>query len=278
MRLVVRTFREQQRLEGPGPYHFQRNAEVPTETLAAGGYGAPTPKVGLLHSGFRPSDDACTYPFLVPANHFAVVSLRLLAQMAADVGLAADVAQDAARLASEIAAALEAHGTWRDSDGHSLWAYEVDGFGNALFMDDANIPSLLSLPYLRAVVPGDPRYLRTRRAVWSDRSPYFFKGRAAEGIGGPHQGARMIWPISIIMRALTSDDDAEISHCLRMLASTDADTGFMHEAFDQDDPRRFTRAWFAWANSLFGELMLDLARRKPALLRASLQADATRVS
>lgn len=266
MRFVVRTFREQQRIGGPGPYHFQRNTEVPTDTLAAGGFGNPSRATGLIHSAFRPSDDACTYPFLVPANHFAVVSLRQLAKLAPETGLAPELAAEATRLAAEVATALEAHGLMRDSQGNSVWAYEVDGFGNSLFMDDANVPSLLSLPYLGAVSARDPRYVRTRRDVWSQRNPFFFKGSAAEGIGGPHAGPRLIWPISIIMRALTSDDDAEISRCLRTLAATDAGTGFMHEAFDQDDPSRFTRSWFAWANSLFGELILDLARRKPALL------------
>ena len=78
----------------------------------------------------------------------------------------------------------------------------------------------------------------------------------------------MIWPMSIIVRALTSTDDREIRQCLAWLRDTDAGTGFMHEAFDMDDPRHFTRPWFAWANSLFGELIVELHRHRPQLLRA----------
>jgi meiotically up-regulated gene 157 (Mug157) protein len=262
MHMVLKTFREQQRKEGPGPYSFQRKAETPTETLALKGYGNPTRKVGLIHSGFRPSDDACTYPFLIPSNHFAVVSLRQLAAMAEATGLDAAFARDCLALAAEVEAALKAYGL---VDG-KVWAYEVDGFGNTLFMDDANVPSLLALPYLGAVPAGDPVYRATRAAVWSDRNPYFFRGKAGEGIGGPHEGLRLIWPMSLMVRVLTSSDDAEIKASLDILKTTDAGTGFMHEAFDQDDPAVFTRPWFAWANGLFGETLLDLYARKPHLL------------
>ncbi|MEA1673157.1 glycoside hydrolase family 125 protein [Nitrospirillum sp. BR 11163] len=270
MRLVVRTLREQQRLDGPGPYRFQRASETPSDTLPLDGYGAPTAKVGLIHSMFRPSDDACVLPFLIPANLFAVASLRQLADMAQAIHGDADLATDCRGLADTVAAALVRHGRVGDGGGQDVWAYEVDGFGNALFLDDANVPSLLSLPYLGCCDAGDPLYRRTRQWVLSGRNPYFFRGEAAEGVGGPHVGLGMIWPMSLIVRALTSDDDAEIRRCLVWLKTTHAGTGFMHEAFGQDDPGRFTRPWFAWANSLFGELILDLMARKPALLRQPL--------
>jgi hypothetical protein len=266
MLTILKTFRDQQRKDGPGPYSFQRKAEAPTETLALGGYGSPTKKVGLIHSGFRPSDDACTYPFLIPSNHFTVVSLRQLAAMAPATGLDAGFAQDCLALAAEVEAALKAHGVVDDGKGNKVWAYEVDGFGNSLFMDDANVPSLLALPYLGAVPANDPVYRATRAAVWSDRNPYFFKGKAGEGIGGPHEGLRLIWPMSLMVRILTSSDDAEIKASLDILKTTDAGTGFMHEAFDQDNPATFTRPWFAWANGLFGETILDVYARKPHLL------------
>jgi meiotically up-regulated gene 157 (Mug157) protein len=136
-------------------------------------------------------------------------------------------------------------------------------------MDDANVPSLLSLPYLGACAAEDPLYQRTRARVLSPDNPYFFRGRFAEGVGGPHVGMGMIWPMAITMRALTSGDDAEIRTALAMLKATHAGTGFMHEAFDKDDPSRFTRPWFSWANSLFGELILALAARRPELLAAA---------
>lgn len=267
MRRVVETFREQQRLTSPGPYRFQRPAEAPTETLPLDGFGNPTRKIGLIHSMFRPSDDACLFPFFIPGNLFAARSLRQLAELAHQPGRDPRLAEDCAVLAGEIEEALARHGRMRDSDGQEIWAYEVDGFGNALFMDDANIPSLLGLPYLGLCSAGDRLYRRTRARAWSPRNPYFFEGSAGEGIGGPHEGLRMIWPMSVIMRALTSDDDAEILGALRQIKRTHAGTGFIHESFDQDEPAKFTRPWFAWANSLFGEWIVDLHSRKPALLK-----------
>jgi len=270
-RVSIRTFREQQRKDGPGPYRFLRRDRLATETQILNGYGAPTRKVGMIHSMYRPSDDACIFPFLVPANLFAVAALRKLAIVASEAAKDDQLATQAKALADEVEAATRAHGTMIDpATGERLWAYEVDGFGNGHFMDDANVPSLSALAYLGAVPANDPLFQRTAAAAWSERNPYFFKGAVAEGIGGPHAGLRMIWPMSIIMRALNSDDDATIRQCLRHLKASHGGTGFIHEAFDQDDAATYTRHWFAWANGLFGELMLDLARRKPALLGAPL--------
>ncbi|HUD92126.1 glycoside hydrolase family 125 protein [Sphingobium sp.] len=266
MALAVATLREQQRKDGPGPYHFQRIDKSPTETLMFDGFGAPTRKVGLIHSGFRPSDDACLYPFLIPSNLFAVSALRMLAQVLNEARGDADAAQECAALAAEVEAALRAHGQMDDGRGGKVWAFEVDGFGNAIFMDDANVPSLSGLPLLGAADRADPLWQRTAARAWSDRNPYFFSGSAAQGIGGPHIGMDMIWPMSIVTRALNSGDDATIRQCLTWLRSTHGGTGFMHESFHKDDPAKFTRSWFAWANGLFGDLILDLERRKPALL------------
>jgi hypothetical protein len=269
MRAVVRTLREQQRKDGPGPYRFRRSAPQPTETLLAG-YGNPVRPVGLIASGFRPSDDACLYPFLVPANLFAVTALRELAVLAREARADPMLAADAAALADEVAAALAAHGTMRLPDGRTVLAYEVDGYGNALFMDDANVPSLSGLAYLGCVSPDDRRWRRTAEAAWSGADPWFFRGRAGEGIGGPHEGVGQIWPMSLIVRALSRADDATVRACLRTLRDTDAGSGFIHETFDRDDPARFTRAWFAWANGLFGELIVHLADARPHLLREPL--------
>jgi meiotically up-regulated gene 157 (Mug157) protein len=269
MQRVLATFREQQRLHGPGPYRFQRPSPRPTETLALDGYGNPTRPNGMIHSMFRPSDDACLYPLFVPANLFAVLSLRQLATMSQAIHHDAAFATACTALADEVEKATHRDGRLRDENGNDCWAYEIDGYGNRLFMDDANIPSLLSLPYLGCCAADDPLYRRTRERAWSEHNPYFFKGAAAEGIGGPHEGLRTIWPMSIAVRALTSRDAGEIRQCLRWLRDTDAGSGFMHEAFDQDDPKHYTRAWFAWANSLFGELIVKLADERPELLRQS---------
>lgn len=270
-RATVRTFREQQRKDGPGPYRFLRRDRLASETLILNGYGAPTRKVGLIHSMFRPSDDSCLFPFLIPANWFAVSALRKLATMVGALRGDAALASEASTLADEVAAALAQHGTMIDpASGERLMAYEVDGFGNAHFMDDANVPSLSGLAYLGAIGRDDPLWQRSTAAAWSPRNPYFQSGRAAEGIGSPHSGEGTIWPMAIVMRAMNSSDDAEILRCLRHLKQTHADTGFMHEAFDKDDATKFTREWFAWANGLFGELILDLAKRKPHLLGQTL--------
>lgn len=267
MRNVVDTFRMQQRKHGHGPYHFQRVTANPYDTVALGGYGNPGRPVGLIFSMFRPSDDACVYPLFVPANAFAVVSLRQLADMARELFHDGRFAMECDALANEVEKALHKYAVMPDADGKDIWAYEVDGYGNQLFMDDANIPSLSSLSWLGFCKRDDALYQRTRASAWSSRNPYFFTGTAAEGIGGPHEGLGMIWPMSIIMRAMTSSDSDEIRQCLHWLRTTDAGTGFMHEAFDKDHPEHFTRSWFAWANSLFGEMILTLDKHHPSLLK-----------
>jgi uncharacterized protein len=269
MRSIAATFREQQRKMGPGPYHFQRRTEVPTDTQALGGYGNPARSVGMIYSMFRPSDDACLYSFYVPSNWFAVVSLRQLASMANAILKEDEFANECRTLASEVEAALTKFGRIKHRDGSEIWAFEVDGYGNQLFMDDANIPGLLSLPYLGCCDASDPVYQRTRRKALSEDNPYFFKGSAASGIGGPHEGLNMIWPMALIAQALTSNDDAEIRQCLYWLKTTHNGSGFMHESLDKDNPAKFTRAWFAWANTLFGELIIKLGEERPNLLKSA---------
>jgi meiotically up-regulated gene 157 (Mug157) protein len=268
MRLVLATFVEQQRKEGHGPYKFQRVTGWQTDTVAGGGYGNPIRPVGLIASIFRPSDDATIFPFLVPSNHFAVVSLRQLAEMAEPLGLGADFAGRCRALADEVEEALRTYARVRHPDLGMVWAYEVDGFGNRLHMDDANVPSLLSLPYLGVCAKDDPLYLRTRSFVLSEHDPWFFRGSAAEGVGSPHTGLDRIWHLGLIMQALTSTSDPEVADVLGTLARTDAGTGFLHESFHKDDPSDFTRAWFAWANTLFGELVLAVLDERPHLVRA----------
>jgi len=263
---IVQTFKEQQRKEGLGPYHFQRKTEVSTDTAPLGGYGNPVKPVGLICSVFRPSDDATIYPFLVPSNYFAVASLKQMAEMFHVIGndkMTADACSD---LANEVHEALQKYAIASHPVYGRVLAFEVDGFGNQLFMDDANVPSLLGMPYLGAIPEHDPIYQNTRRMVLSDANPYFFKGKAAEGIGGPHVGLNMIWPMSIIIRAITSSDKAEIAKCLKWLKTTHAGTGFMHESFNKDNAADFTRKWFAWANTLFGELIIKVHRYYPELL------------
>jgi meiotically up-regulated gene 157 (Mug157) protein len=256
--LIVKTFKEQQRKDGLGPYRFQRKTERQLDTLCNEGWGAPVSPVGLIVSSFRPSDDATTLNFLIPSNLFAVVSLQQLAEISTKVTMNTVFASECKALADEVQGAINQYAVIDHLHFGKIYAFEVDGFGNRLFMDDANVPNLLALPYLGCVEPNDEIYRNTRRFVWSDSNPYFFKGKAAEGIGGPHVGFDMIWPMSLIIRAMTSREDAEIGYCIKTLRDTDAGTGFMHESFNKDNPDKFTRSWFAWANTLFGELILKL--------------------
>lgn len=264
-RRIVATFQEQQRLKNDGPYRFQRSTTMFYDNSPNRGLGNPTRKVGLIHSAFRPSDDACLFPFLVPSNMFAMTSMQQLHQLAKEVLHDDQLAEDAAHLSMELQIALHNYAIMKHPTHGSIYAYEVDGFGNALWMDDANVPSLLSLPYLGCCKPEDPIYRQTRAFVLSEDNPFFFKG-VAEGIGGPHIGPGMIWPLSIIMRAMTSEDEQEIEHCLRMLIATTGGTEFMHESFNARNPRNFTRPWFAWCNSLFGELIVRISSSHPAIL------------
>jgi meiotically up-regulated gene 157 (Mug157) protein len=265
-KLIVETFREQQRLYGPGPYKFQRHTAVAYDTVPLGGYGNPTRKVGLIHSMFRPSDDACVYPFLVPSNLFAVVALRQLSEIFWEELGDRLFAIECDEFAQELASVIDEYAIVEHPRRGRVYAYEIDGFGNVLLMDDANIPSLLALPYLGAVERTDATYQATRSLILGEGNPFFFSGAAGEGIGGPHVGLDMVWPLGITMRALTSGDEDEILFCLRMLKTTHAGTGFMHESFHKDDPTNFTRSWFAWANTLFGELIVTLHRDRRRLL------------
>jgi len=266
MHSIVRTFKTQQRKADRGPYSFRRSSSTPNDTLNSDGFGNPARPVGLIHSGFRPSDDACVYPLNIPGNFFAVLTLKHIEEMFTELAHDTAAAREAGKLAAEVDAALDAHARRLHPTAGEIWAYEVDGFGNAIFMDDANVPSLLAMPYLGTCDVDNPTYRATRRFVLSDANPYFFRGVAAEGVGGPHIGQDMIWPMSIVMRALTSSDEKEQLQCLRWLKATHAGTGFMHESFHKNDPAKFTREWFAWANTLFGELILTLDRNSPGLL------------
>jgi len=267
---ILRTFTEQQRKQSPGPYSFQRKAESPYDTQGLSGFGNPARPNGMIFSMFRPSDDACIFPLLVPSNLFAVKALGQLAELAAHAAQDTALAARASALSEEVAQATARHGRVNHPHLGEIWAYEVDGYGSRLLMDDANAPGLVTLAYLGICPVSDAVYQRTRAFALSDANPYFFRGTAAEGVGGPHIGRNFIWPMSIMYRAFTSTSDAEIRQCLRWLRSTTAGTGFMHESYHKDDPSKFTRSWFAWANTLFGELMMTLASEKPALLAAPL--------
>ena len=255
---IVKTFREQQRKENLGPYCFFRMTDRTYDTVGWNGYGAPVKPVGLIASVFRPSDDRTSLPFLVPSNFMAVSSLKKMAVILLKVNQKDEKADECLALANEVETALKQYAIVDHPKYGKIYAFEVDGFGNRLLMDDANVPSLLGMGYLGDVPLDDPIYQNTRRFVWSEDNPWFFRGKAGEGIGGPHIGYDMVWPMSIMMKCFTSQDDDEIRWCMRTLLNTDAGTGFIHESVHKDDAKNYTRPWFAWQNTLFGELVLKL--------------------
>lgn len=268
MKLVYKTFKTEQRKDGQSPYYFVRKTNNMIDAPTFKGDGRPTKFTGLIHSQFRPSDDATLFPLLIPSNIFAEISLRQLAELYQNQLGDADFALQCSNFANTLNQAIKKHAIAEHLNYGDIYAYEIDGFGNTVFMDDANVPSLMSLAYLNPDFKNDAVYKNTRRFLLSDDNPYYLKGQAAEGQGSPHTGKATIWPMGIILRAFTSKDKAEIKFCLKMLKSTHADTGFMHESFHKDNPKNYSRSWFAWANTLFGELIVKIHKEHPEILEA----------
>ena len=271
MRTIVKTFRTEQRWGGnlDSPYRFARETERMTDAPVHDGVGRPIKPVGLICSQFRPSDDATVLSFLIPSNLFAVQSLNQLAEIYKDELGDEEFAKECKDFAKEVDAAIKKWGVAKHLKYGKIYAYEADGFGNHLFIDDANVPSLLSLSYLGVHSAKDSMYKRTRKFLLSSDNPWYNKGTAAEGAGSPHTGPNSIWPMGIILRALTSTDAKEIEYCLHMLKETHAGTGFMHESFNMNNPSDFSRSWFAWANTLFGELVIKTYNEHPEILENS---------
>lgn len=256
LRRVVEVLRVEQHHD-ESPYRFTRTNCPPSDTLTHEGKGEPVAYTGMTWSGFRPSDDACRYGYLVPSNLFAARVLKGAQKMAEQMGDKA-LAEEAAALGAQIAEGVEKFAKVEDPQFGEIYAYEVDGLGHVNMMDDANVPSLLALPYMDVCSKDDPMYQRTRQFVLSSKNPYYREGSMAKGVGSPHTPEGYIWPIALCVQGMTSMDNAEIAQILHMLMTTHAGTGFMHESFDPNAPENFTREWFAWANSMFGELLYRL--------------------
>lgn len=260
-RRILDTLETEQHHEG-SPYFFVRDCDIPTESLARDGRGTPVADTGMSWCGFRPSDDACTYHYLVPANMFAVVTMGYLERILTDLlpEPEPELAARAARLRKTIDAGLRAHGLTTNKTGENVWAYEVDGLGHTNLMDDANVPSLLAAPYLGYCAADDETYLATRRTILSDENPYYYAGEHAAGIGSPHTPPRYVWPIALSIQGLTTPEGeagaAEREAILDTLTSIDAGTNLMHEGVCVDDPAQFTRPWFSWSNMMFCELLM----------------------
>ena len=266
-KIIYNTFLTEQRKDGESPYTFIRNGTAMVDAPVFSGTGRPFKPNGMICSMFRPSDDATMYPFLIPSNIFAAISMKQLSEIYKSEKMDLGFAEKCLSMSIEVNTAIEKYAIKEHLDFGKIYSYEIDGFGNNLYMDDANVPSLMSLAYLDSRFKKDQVYINTRKFLLSDNNPYFLKGKAAEGQASPHTGKDKIWPMGIILRAMTSESDKEIEKCLRMLVRTHAGTGFMHEAFDKDDPNKYLRSWFAWANTLFGELIIKINNERPHLLR-----------
>ena len=239
------------------PYTFVRDTDRKEDTLINDGKGAEVVPTGMTWSGFRPSDDACQYGYLVPSNMFAVVILGYLEEIFSTVLTDEEIVAWAHKLKVEIEAGIKEHGRITNKAGETIFAYEVDGKGNGTIQDDSNVPNLISAPYLGYGTMEDPQYLATRKTLLSKENPYFYEGKFAKGIGSSHTPENYVWPIAMAMEGMTTTDKAEKERILNQLVATDAGTHLMHEGFNVDDPTQYTREWFSWANMMFCELVMD---------------------
>ena len=229
------------------------------DSLCNNGQGYPVGYTGMTWSGFRPSDDSCLYNYLIPSEMYAVVTLGYASEIALEIYKDEALSERCKELAIEIDNGIKKFGIVEDPDFGKIYAYETDGLGNYNLMDDANVPSLMSLPYIGYCDTSDPIYQNTRKFILSKKNPYYFEGEVLKGIGSPHTPKDRVWPIALVMQGLTSDSKEEIEEILDMLVNSHAGTYFMHESIDVDDPSKFSRTWFAWANSIFSELVLKYA-------------------
>ena len=248
---ILGVWRTEQHHVEKSPYRFTRTDCPYQDTIHNNGMGAPVAYTGMTWSGFRPSDDACTYGYLIPSNMFAVVVLGYAAEMLGDHPLAAE----ALALRAEIQEGLKKFATVEHPVHGTVYACEVDGMGNYLLMDDANIPSLISAPYLGYTTTDDPIYRNTRKMLLASDNPYYYEGKCAKGIGSPHTPPHYVWHMALAMQGMTSDNKEEMKAILDMLTTCDGGTGYMHEGFHVDDPTVFTRPWFTWPDSLFCEFV-----------------------
>ncbi|MFL2099802.1 glycoside hydrolase family 125 protein [Desemzia sp. FAM 24101] len=253
---ILTVWETEQRHEN-SPYLFERDTWRKEDTLVNEGKGSEVAYTGMTWSGFRPSDDTCEYHYLVPSNMFAVVVLRYLEEIFTDVLPDEAKKERVKKLREEIKAGISKHAIVENNQGKKIYAYEVDGLGNASIMDDANIPNLLSAPYLGFCSADDPVYVNTRETILSSENPYYYSGSEASGIGSSHTPEDYIWHLSLAMEGLTSDNKEDKKRLLDTLVKTDGGKKAMHEGFHKNDSTQYTREWFSWPNMLFCELMLD---------------------
>lgn len=260
------TFNEKTGSYQGNEYTFQRQTNIGTETLGLSGIGNPLNYgTGLVRSAFRPSDDTTILGFLIPANAMISVELKRTARILKAAGKK-NIAQQVHEWGDTIEKGVWEHGVVMHKKHGEVFAFEVDGYGSHILMDDANLPSLLALPLLGFTDTKNQIYQNTRKMILEKSgNPYYLTGDEFSGIGGPHVGLKNAWPMSVLVQAMTSDDDQEITNCLNAVKNVSRN-GLIHESVNVDYAQTYTRSWFAWANSVFSQTILDLAQRKPHLL------------
>ncbi len=266
-KVIVSTFKVEQNHMEDSPYSFRRIADwllfgeperIPFETLPNRGIGRVVKPTGMTWSGFRPSDDACKYGYLVSSNMFAVVVLKYLEQILTKFYDEDEFKQEVVTLYTQINNGIQNHAIIEHPKYGKMYAYEVDGRGNYHLMDDANVPSLLSAPYLGYCDIDDPIYQNTRKFILSDDNPYFYDGKYGKGVGSPHTPENYFWHIALAIEGMTTTDEDEIKRIFNQFITTDANTNMMHEGINVDNPNEFTRPWFSWANAMFAEFILEI--------------------
>ncbi|KAF2272110.1 uncharacterized protein EI97DRAFT_437200 [Westerdykella ornata] len=207
--------------------------------------GSPHRNIGLIRSFHRPSDDACTYQFLIPSNMMFSHALNTTAKIMSRIEGPdnANLTNWMRTLSTGIRTAIHRHARVADRTYGTIFAYEIDGYGSANIMDDPNIPSLLSAPFIGYLDSDDPVYQNTRRKILSKDNPYFSWGPVITGVGSPHTLPGRAWPMASIMRILTSDDDEEITETLRQLVGSTDGLGLMHESVSSHSESQWSRQW-----------------------------------
>lgn len=226
-------------------YRFSRRTDQGTETLPLSGVGNPLNYgTGLIRSAFRPSDDATILGFYIPANAQMAVELKRTAEVliaAKEIGLANTLE----RRAQSITDGIWHHGVVQHKNYGRVFAYEVDGYGSQILMDDANVPSLLALPIMGFLNRTDPVYQNTRKMLLSKAgNPYYLEGKDFHGIGGPHVGLRHAWPMALLLQAMTSDNDTEIMGCVNMVLKA-SPLGLVHESINVNTIRDYTSKYLS---------------------------------
>jgi meiotically up-regulated gene 157 (Mug157) protein len=256
LKTIASILQIEQKHEIQSQYQFFRNNGTELDNLPNLGKGNPVAETGMIWSAFRPSDDRCLYNYHIPSQLFAVVTLEHLSEFLREQYQESGLASEIDILREQIDAGINQYGIYNHPKYGEIYGYETDGLGHFELMDDANIPSLLSIPYLGYLYNDDPIYKNTRKFILSPDNPWYFTGNYASGIGSPHTGPRKIWHLAILMQALTSDDPLELDRMLYYVKDSHAGSYLMHESFNPDNPTEYTRASFGWANALFSEFIL----------------------